>query len=257
MDLAIPVGKAILPLAGQPTREPAFGMPAWWIPSDQSERARRANYTVVDAVSVLGTHLAELIRRHAHELFSRQDAKKLLDRVAIENPKVVEELTPKLLPLATVQRVLQNLLRERVSIRDAVSVLESMSEAGASTRNPILLTEYVRQAIRRTIVRPYLNSAGELPAYFVDATIEQSVESGLQHGEQSSHLSLAPQVIRDILNRIEQKVGSPETPVVAVTSTGARYFLRQIVEASRANVVFLSHNEIPAEVKVMSQGFIQ
>jgi flagellar biosynthesis protein FlhA len=257
MDLAIPVGKATLALAGQPTREPAFGMPACWIPADQSERARRANYTVVDAVSVLGTHLAELIRRHAHELFSRQDAKKLLDRVAIENPKVVEELTPKLLPLATVQRVLQNLLRERVSIRDAVSVLEAMSEAGASTRNPILLTEYVRQAIRRTIVRPYLNSAGELPAYFVDAGIEQSVESGVQHGEQTSHLSLAPQVIRDILNRIEQKVGSPETPVVAVTSTGARYFLRQIVEASRANVVFLSHNEIPAEVKVMSQGFIQ
>jgi flagellar biosynthesis protein FlhA len=257
MDLAIPVGKNAAPLAGQATREPAFGMPAWWIPSDQSERARRANYTVVDAVSVLGTHLAELIRRHSHELFSRQDAKKLLDRVAIENPKVVEELTPKLLPLATVQRVLQNLLRERVSIRDAVSVLESMSEAGASTRNPILLTEYVRQAIRRTIVRPYLNSAGELPAYFVDASIEQSVESGVQHGEQSSHLSLAPQVIRDILNRIEQKVGSPETPVVAVTSTAARYFLRQIVEASRANVVFLSHNEIPAEVKVVSQGFIQ
>jgi flagellar biosynthesis protein FlhA len=257
MDLAIPVGKSAAPLAGQATREPAFGMPAWWIPSDQSERARRASYTVVDAVSVLGTHLAELIRRHAHELFSRQDAKKLLDRVAIENPKVVEELTPKLLPLATVQRVLQNLLRERVSIRDAVSVLESMSEAGASTRNPILLTEYVRQAMRRTIVRPYLNSAGDLPAYFVDASIEQMVESAVQHGEQSSHLTLAPQIIRDILNKVEQKVGSPETPVVAVTSTGARYFLRQIVEATRANVVFLSHNEIPAEVKVISQGFIQ
>jgi len=257
MELAIPVGKGGAPLAGQATREPAFGMPAWWIPSDQAERARRANYTVVDSVSVLGTHLAELIRRHAHELFSRQDAKKLLDRVAVENPKVVEELTPKLLPLATVQRVLQNLLRERVSIRDAVSVLEALSEAGASTRNPILLTEYVRQAIRRTIVRPYLNSAGDLPAYFVDAPIEQSVESGVQHGEQSSHLNLAPQTVRDILNRIEQKVGSPETPVVAVTSTGARYFLRQIVEASRANVVFLSHNEIPAEVKVVSQGVIQ
>jgi flagellar biosynthesis protein FlhA len=257
MDLAIPVGKNAAPLSGQTTREPAFGMPAFWIPSDQADRARRANYTVVDAVSVLGTHLAELIRRHSHELFSRQDAKKLLDRVAVENPKVVEELTPKLLPLATVQRVLQNLLRERVSIRDAVSVLEAMSEGGASTRNPILLTEYTRQAIRRTIVRPYLNSAGELPAYFVDASIEQTVESAVQHGEQSSHLSLAPQVIRDILNRIEQKLGSPETPVVAVTSTGARYFLRQIVEASRANVVFLSHNEIPAEVKVMSQGFIQ
>ncbi len=257
MELAIPVGKGGAPLNGQATREPAFGMPAWWIPSGQAERARRANYTVVDAVSVLGTHLAELIRRHAHELFSRQDAKKLLDRVAVENPKVVEELTPKLLTLAAVQRVLQNLLRERVSIRDAVSILEGLSEAGASTRNPILLTEYVRQAIRRTIVRPYLNSAGDLAAYFVDASIEQSVESAVQHGEQSSHLNLAPQVIRDILSRIEQKVGSPETPVVAVTSTGARYFLRQIVEASRANVVFLSHNEVPAEVKVISQGVIQ
>jgi flagellar biosynthesis protein FlhA len=256
-DLAIPVGKAAAPFSGQATREPAFGMPAWWIPSDQAERARRANYTVVDAVSVLGTHLAELIRRHAHELFSRQDAKKLLDRVAVDNPKVVEELTPKLLPLATVQRVLQNLLRERVSIRDVVSILEALSEAAASSRNPILLTEYVRQAIRRSVVKPYLNSAGDLPAYFVEPSIEQSVESAVQHGEQNSHLSMSPQAIRDILSRIEQKTGSPETPVVTVTSSGARYFLRQMAEASQSNVVFLSHNEVPAELKVISQGLIQ
>ena len=256
-DLAIPVGKTVAALSGQATREPAFGMPAWWIPSDQAERARRANYTVVDAVSVLGTHLAELIRRHSHELFSRQETKKLLDRVAADNPKVVEELTPKLLPLATVQRVLQNLLRERVSIRDAVTILEALSDAGASTRNPILLTEYVRQSIRRTVVKPYLNASGDLPAYFVDPSIEQSVESVVQHGEQNSHLAMAPQAIREILNRIEQKVGSPETPVVAVTSSGARYFLRQMAETSQANVVFLSHNEVPAEVKVVSQGLIQ
>jgi len=256
-DLAIPVGKIGAPLSGQATREPAFGMSAWWIPSDQAERARRANYTVVDAVSVLGTHLAELIRRHSHELFSRQETKKLLDRVGAENPKVVEELTPKLLPLATVQRVLQNLLRERVSIRDAVSILEALSDAGASTRNPILLTEYVRQSIRRTVVKPYLNASGDLPAYFVDPSIEQSVESVVQHGEQNSHLAMAPQAIREILNRIEQKVGSPETPVVAVTSSGARYFLRQMAETSQANVVFLSHNEVPPEVKVVSQGLIQ
>jgi flagellar biosynthesis protein FlhA len=232
-------------------------MPAVWIPSEQSDRARKANYTVVDAVNVLGTHLAELIRRHAHELFSRQDAKKLLDRAAIENPKVVEELTPKLLPLATVQRVLQNLLRERVSIRDAASILEALSEASASTRNPALLTEYVRQAIRRTVVKPYLNATGDLPAYFIDPSIEQAIESAVQHGEQNSHLAMAPQAIRDILNRIEQKVGSPETPVVAVTSSGARYFLRQIADSSIINVVFLSHNEIPAEVRVISQGLIQ
>ena len=256
-DLAIPMGKPSAPVAGQATREPAFGMPAWWIPSDQSERARRANYTVVDLVSVLGTHLAELIRRHAHELFSRQDAKKLLDRVAVENPKVVEELTPKLLPLATVQRVLQNLLRERVSIRDAASILEALSEAGASSRNPILLTEFVRQAIRRTVVKPYLNASGDLPAYFVDSSVEQAVESSVQHAEQSSHLTMAPQAIRDVLSRVQQKIGSPETPVVAVTSAGARYFLRQIAEASMANVAFLSHNEVPVEVKVVSQGLIQ
>ena len=256
-DLAIPMGKPSAPIAGQATREPAFGMPAWWIPSDQSERARRANYTVVDLVSVLGTHLAELIRRHAHELFSRQDAKKLLDRVAVENPKVVEELTPKLLPLATVQRVLQNLLRERVSIRDAASILEALSEAGASSRNPILLTEFVRQAIRRTVVKPYLNASGDLPAYFVDSSVEQAVESSVQHAEQSSHLTMAPQAIRDVLSRVQQKIGSPETPVVAVTSAGARYFLRQIAEASMANVAFLSHNEVPVEVKVVSQGLIQ
>ncbi|MBI2679539.1 MAG: flagellar biosynthesis protein FlhA [Candidatus Solibacter usitatus] len=255
--LGIPVGKPSTPMIGQATREPAFGMPAVWIPAEQSDRARRANYTVVDAVNVLGTHLAELIRRHAHELFSRQDCKKLLDRVAIEHPKVVEELTPKLLPLATVQRVLQNLLRERVSIRDAASILEAMSEASVSTRNPALLTEYVRQSIRRTVVKPYLNTAGDLPAYFLDPAIEQAIEGAVQHGEQNSHLALAPQAIRDILNRIEQKIGSPETPVVAVTSSGARYFLRQIADASFVNVVFLSHNEIPAEVRVISQGLIQ
>ena len=120
------------PLDGTKTEEPAFGMPAFWIPAGLGRSARAAGFTVVDPVSVLGTHLAELFRRHAHELFSRQDAKHLLDRVAEENPKVVEDLVPKLLPLALVQRVLQNLLRERVSIRDAVSILEALGEAAAS-----------------------------------------------------------------------------------------------------------------------------
>ena len=122
-ELAIPVGKVEAPAGGKQTRDPAFGMTGWWLPADQAERARRSGFTVVDPVSVLGTHLAELVRRYAHELFSRQDAKKVLDRVTVENPKVVEDLVPKLLSLAAVQRVLQNLLRERVSIRDAVGIL--------------------------------------------------------------------------------------------------------------------------------------
>jgi flagellar biosynthesis protein FlhA len=256
-ELAIPTGQPDPSLEGLPTREPAFGMPAVWIRAERVERARAAGYTVVDGVSVLGTHLAELIRRHAHELFSRQDAKKLLDRVAVEHPKVVEDIVPKLLPLAAVQRVLQNLLRERVSIRDSASILEALGEAATSTRNPVLLTEYVRQSIRRTVVKPYLNRAGELPAWFLDPAIEQAVEGAVEHGEQNSHLGLAPQTMRDILHRISNRLAQPEMPVVAITSSGARYFLRQMAEPSLPNLFFLAHNEVPPGLKVVSVGNIQ
>lgn len=256
-ELAIPTGQPDSQLEGQPTREPAFGISALWIASSAAARARNAGYTVVDGVSVLGTHLSELIRRNAHELFSRQDTKRLLDRVAVEHPKVVEDLVPKLLPLASVQRVLQNLLRERVSIRDAVSILEALGEAATATRNPVLLTEYVRQAIRRTVVKPYLNRAGELPAWFLDPAIEQAVESAVEHGEQNSHAALAPQSIRDILNRFSSRIGTPEAPVVAVTSSGARYFLRQMTEPVMPNLFFVSHNEVPPGLRVQSLGNIQ
>jgi flagellar biosynthesis protein FlhA len=256
-ELAIPAGKAEPLNQGQSTREPAFGMPAWWIAGDKAELARASGYTVVDPVTVLGTHLAELIRRYAYELFSRQDTKKLLDRVAAENPKIVEDLVPKLLPMAAVQRVLQNLLRERVTVRDGASILEALGEAAGMTRNPVLLTEYVRQTIRRTVVRPYLNHSGDLPAYFVDAAIEQVVESAVEHGEQGSHLGLAPQMIRDIVTRFEGRIGSASVASVAVTGSASRYFLRQIMENSGSNVFFLSHSEVPPGVKVISLGMIK
>jgi flagellar biosynthesis protein FlhA len=256
-ELAIPTGEGSPPLDGQPTREPAFGMAAVWIPANRVDRARNSGYTVVDAISVLGTHLSELIRRYAHELFSRQDAKRMLDRVAVEHPKVVEDLVPKVVPLAVVQKVLQNLLRERVSIRDAVSILEALGEVAGSTRNPILLTEYVRQSIRRSVVKPYLNRTGELPAWFLDPALEQTVESAAEHGEQNSHLSLSPQVIRDILNHISARIVQPETAVAAITSSGARYFLRQIVEPVLPNLFFLAHNEVPPGLRVQSLGSIQ
>jgi len=257
-DLAIPpAGGGAASLEGVPTREPAFGMAALWIPSEQAESAKAAGYTVVDGMSVLGTHLAEVIRTHAHELLSRQDAKKLLDRVAEEHPKVVEDLVPKLLSLAVVQRVLQNLLRERVSIRDAVSILEAMGEAALITRNPVLLTEYVRQAIRRMVVRPYLNAAGDLAAYLLDPSIEQTVERAVEHGEQSSHLSLPPSQIRQILERVSKSLAQPESPAVVLTSSGARFFFRQIVENALPNLAVLAHSEIPAGVKVVSLGVLQ
>ncbi len=257
LELAIHSGQPTTPIEGLATYEPAFGLPAVWIRPDQVEAARSAGYTVVDTVSIVGTHLAEVIRRHAHELFSRQDAKKLLDRVAEENPRVVEDLVPKLLPLATVQRVLQNLLRERVSIRDAVSILEALSEAAQITRNPVLLTEFVRQAIRRVVVKPYLNQAGDLPAYLLDPAIEQEIEGAVEHGEYSSHINLAPQRMRAIVERIRQAVGTPTAPAPLVVSSGARYFLRQMLEQSVPNLHVLAHSEIPAGVRVVSLKLIQ
>ena len=256
-ELAIPVGKSEPPPNGRQTKEPAFGMKGWWIPADQSAAAKRSGFTVVDVVSVIGTHLSELIRQNASELFTRQDTKRFLDRVAADHPKVVEDLVPKLVSLAAVQRVLQNLLRERVPIRDGVTILEALGEAAATIRNPILVTEFVRQSLRRIIVKPYLNANGDLPAYLVDPSIEQMVESAIEHGENTSHLTLSPQALREVVQKILQKVGSPETPTAAIASSGSRYFLRQIAEPSLRNLFFIGSNEIPAEIKVVSQGVIQ
>jgi flagellar biosynthesis protein FlhA len=121
----------------------------------------------------------------------------------------------------------------------------------------VLLTEYVRQALRRIVVKPLLNPAGDLPAYLLDAQLEQSVESTVQHGEQNSHLTLAPPAIRDLLQRISAKTGTPETPTAVISGSGARFFLRQIVEPGNRNLFFVSHNEVPMEVKIISQGVIQ
>jgi flagellar biosynthesis protein FlhA len=256
-ELAIALTASDRPPDGRPTKDPAFGVPAWWIPSSQAEKVRAMGYTVIDPLSVMSTHLAELIKRYAHELFSRQEAKKLLDRLSAENPKVVEDLVPKLLPLATLQRVIQNLLRERVSIRDGASILEALGEAAPSTRNPVLLTDYVRQSIRRVVAKPYLNANGELAAWFLDPQVERFVESGIEHGESNSSLALAPNALRDLLDRFSRATGALESPTVVITSSSCRYFLRQAVEASLPNLFFLAHSEIPAGIKVNSLGVIQ
>jgi flagellar biosynthesis protein FlhA len=256
-ELAIHPGKGAPSLEGVPTREPAFGIAAYWIQPDMLEKARAAGYTVVDAVSVLGTHLAELVRRHAHELFSRQDAKRLLDRVGEENPKLIEDLVPKLVSLAILQRVLQNLLRERVSIRDAASILEALGEAAAMTKNPVLLTEFVRQSIRRMVVKPYLDAAGNLPAHFLDPNLEHSLESAVEHTENSSQLNVPPQKIREVAEKLGRTVASTETPVVLLAGSGSRYFLRQIAEPTLPNLMVLSHLEIPPGTRVVSLGLIQ
>ena len=164
---------------------------------------------------------------------------------------------PKLLPLSSVQKVLQNLLREGVPIRDGVSILEALGEAAQTTKNTTLLTEYVRQSIRRTLVKSYLTPNGELRVFFTDLAVEQSVEGAVEHGEQNSIAALAPPAMRDIVTKIQQKIERPEAPVVVVTSAGARPFLRQLVEPILPNVFFLSHNEVPAGVRIVSAGVIQ
>jgi len=256
-ELAIALTAADPPPGGRATKDPAFGVAAWWVPASQAESVRAKGYTVIDPLSVLTTHLAELIKRFAYELFSRQEARKLLDRVSIENARVVEDLVPKLLPLATVQRVIQNLLRERVSIRDAVSILEALGEAAPATRNPVLLTDYVRQSIRRVVVKPYLNANGDLPAYFLDQPLERFAEGGVEHGESNSSLALAPNALRDLLDRLSRGVGTLESGTAAITSSACRYFLRQAVESTIPNLFFLAHSEIPAGIKVISLGVIQ
>ncbi|MBV9680130.1 MAG: FHIPEP family type III secretion protein, partial [Acidobacteriaceae bacterium] len=255
-ELALPTAKADKSFGGQGTHEPAFGLPALWIPVDRVDAARAAGHTVVDPVNIIGTHFSELVRQHAGEMLSRQDAKLFCDRVSQDHPKVVEDLVPKLLSLATIQRVLQSLLRERVSIRDGVSILEALGEAAATTRNPVLLTEFVRQSLRRTVVKPYLNQKGELPAYIMDNSVEATVESAVQHSEANSLCMLSPQIVREIVTRLERKLERREVPVVVLTSVGARYFLRQMIESTLGNVFFISHNEVPTGIKIVSLGVI-
>lgn len=255
-ELAIPTAKADKNFSGQQTREPAFGLPALWVPGERVDAARSAGYTVVDPVNIVGTHFAELVRQYASEMFSRQDTKLYCDRVAQEHPKLIEDLVPKLLSLGVIQKVLQNLLRERVSIRDGVSILEAIGEAAPTTKNPVLLTEYVRQAVRRAVVKPYLNARGELPAYLLDPSAEQAIESAVQHTDHNSILMLAPQAVRDIVSQFERKVERREVPVAVVASSGARYFLRQMLEPALANVFPISHNEVPPAVRLVSLGTI-
>lgn len=256
-ELAINPGQAQGKLDGTPCQEPAFGLPAIWIAPKEVDKARVMGYTVVDPSNVLATHLTELIRLHAHEIFTRQDADRFLARVGDENPKLIEDLVPKLMPLSLAQRVLQNLLRERVSIRDGVTILEALAEAGNATKNPALLTEFVRQAMPRAVVQPYLNEQGEMPAHFLDASLEQIVQNSLEHTEFTSRLALAPKTIGELLEKVKTAVGEMQGPTVLICSAASRYAVRQIVEAELPLLAVISHGEVPPQVKVVSLGLVQ
>ncbi len=239
-----------------PAKEPAFQLDALWVPTALVETARMEGCTIVDAASIVGTHFAETMKRSTAEIFTRQDAKRYVDRVAEETPKLVEDLVPKLLPLSTVQKILQNLLRERVSIRDGVSILEAMSEGGAMTRNPTLITEFVRQSIRRTITRQHLSAANDLNAWLLNPELEQELEASVEHGEFNSHLTAGPAKVRDLLSRCKQVFENPLASGVILAGSNARFFIRQLTEASFPNLSVVSHSEIASGIQVNSLGQI-
>jgi len=253
--LAINPGTAREEVPGAPTVEPAFGLPARWIAGKDRERAQVAGYTVVDPTTVLATHLTEIIKTHAHELLGRQETKSLLDTVGETHPKVVEELVPKILSIGDVQKVLQNLLKERVSVRDTVTILETLADYGSYTKNVNVLTEYCRQSLARQLCKPYQSENGELPVFTVDTEIEKKVTDGVVHTDQASYLALEPKLAKEIMGRFRKALESTGNPVV-LCSPGVRMYLRQLLERFLPNVTILSHNEIPPNVRVVSLGVV-
>ena len=256
--LAINPGTAQEEIAGSPTLEPAFGLEARWIKPVERERAQLAGYTVVDPTTVLATHLSEIIKSHAHELLGRQETKGLLDAVAETHPKVVEELVPKVLSIGEVQKVLQSLLKERVSIRDAVSIFETLADYGAMTKNFNILTEYCRQTLGRSICRQYQNEANELMVFTVSPEIEKSISDAIVHTEQGSYLGLEPRLAKDIMQRMRRTVesGAGSKSPVLLCSANVRMYVRQLIERYLPAATILSHNEIPPNLRVTSVGMV-
>jgi flagellar biosynthesis protein FlhA len=256
--LAINPGTAQEEIQGVPTIEPAFGLQARWIRSQERERAQLAGYTLVDPATVLATHLTEIIKSQACELLGRQETKNLLDNISKTHPKVVEDLVPKILSIGEVQKVLQNLLKERVSIRDVVTILETLADFGSYTKNVGVLTEYCRQSLSRAICRPYQTEEGEIPVFTISPDLEKSISNGIVNSEQGSYLALEPRQAKDLMNRFRQTVegaGSAGNPVI-LCSGNVRMYVRQLLERFLPNVAILSHNEIPPNVRVLSLGMV-
>ncbi|MGD0822989.1 MAG: flagellar biosynthesis protein FlhA [Terriglobales bacterium] len=248
------------PLAGTPTREPAFGVAALWIVRALEPQALTSGYAVVDQTSVLSTHLAELIRQHAYELLTRHETKRLLDRLAESHPKLVEELVPKILSLGEVQKVLQQLLREQVSIRDLSTILETLLDAAAVNKHPVLLVEAARQSLARALVRPLLSDDGGLRVLTLDHALEEELGRAFNpQAPPATNTGLQPSFVRRILDGLRQLAGDQvaQTAPIVLCGTPARFHLRRLLEPFLPKVVVLSPLEIPPMVSVQSLGTVR
>jgi flagellar biosynthesis protein FlhA len=233
---------------------------ALWISTALESQALTSGYAVVDQTSVLSTHLAELIRQHAYELLTRQETKRLLDRLSESHPKLVEELVPKVLSLGEVQKVLQQLLREQVSVRDLPTILEALLDTTATTRNSILLVEAARQSLGRALVRPLLSDDGGLRVLTLDHHIEEELSRAFNpQAAPATSTGLQPSFVRRILDGLRVLAGDQvaQTAPILLCSTPARFHLRRLLEPFLPKIVVLSPLEIPSMVPVQSLGVVR
>ncbi|MEY8303177.1 flagellar biosynthesis protein FlhA [Anaerosalibacter bizertensis] len=246
-------------IEGIDTVEPAFGLPAKWIVDKEREKAEVLGYTVVDPPSVIATHLTEIIKERSHELIGRQDVKLLIDNVKEDYPAVVEELVPNILSIGDVQKVLSNLLREQISIRDMVTILETLADYGSITKDTDLLTEYVRQKLSGYITNKYVEN-NQLKVITLDSGVEELIMNSISKNETGSYLSIEPNIAQKILNNTLKSVQSltsiGEQPII-LTAPIVRLYFKRLTEQITRDLVVLSYNEIEPSIEVQSLGMVK
>ncbi len=246
-------------VTGIPTFEPSFHLPALWITESQRERAEAAGYTVVDPPSIIATHLTEIIRHYISELLTRQDVSKLVDNLRETNPALIDELTPKLLGLGDIQKVLQNLLKEGISIRDLLTIFESLADHAQTTRDTDILTEYVRQSLKRAISGKYFMPNETTSVVTLDPKLEQEMMNNIKQTENGSYIAMDPEKIKKIMNNVETEVGKLEqlgkAPIL-LTSPIVRMYFKKLSEDYFADLIVISYNEIESNVELQSVGMV-
>ena len=246
-------------ITGIPTFEPSFNLPAIWITESQRERAESLGYTVVDPPSIIATHLTEVIRGHIHELLTRQDVQNLVNNIQESNQTLITELVPKLLSIGEIQKVLQNLLREQISIRDLVTILETLADYAPSTRDIDVLTEYVRQNLKRAISKKYFPDGEMTSVVTLDPKVEQEIMDSVKQTEQGSYLALDPEITREIIDSVQTEIEKLEelgkNPVI-ITSPIVRMYFKRLIQDYFRDLAVVSYNEIDSNVELQSVGMV-
>ncbi|REK76524.1 flagellar biosynthesis protein FlhA [Paenibacillus paeoniae] len=246
-------------VVGIETMEPAFGLPAIWIDEAMKERAELSGYTVVDPPSVVATHLTEIIKRHAHELIGRQEAKMMVENVRESYPALIDELIPSILTIGDVQKVLAKLLKEKISIRDLVTIFETLADHGQYTKDPDILTEYVRQALSRQITQQFSPGGDTLRVITVGPQLEKRIAESVQQTDQGSYIALDPvstqQIYQKLNEHVSRQIQSGQQPIVLASPT-IRMYLRQIIERTMQEVPVLSYSELEPNIEIQSVGVV-